>query len=84
MKLKGKVAIVTGAAMGIGRALAEGLASEGASIVIADVAGAETAAKEMQGKGYKTLGVKVDVSAEKETQAMVAEAVKALGRSTSW
>lgn len=80
MKLKDQVAIVTGAAMGIGRAMAEGLASEGARIVIADVAGAETAAKEMQGKGYKAVGVKVDVSVEKDTQAMVAEAVKAFGR----
>ncbi|MBP1717541.1 MAG: family oxidoreductase [Deltaproteobacteria bacterium] len=67
MKLKDQVAIVTGAAMGIGRAMAEGLASEGARIVIADVAGAETAAKEMQGKGYKAVGVKVDVSFEKIT-----------------
>lgn len=80
MKLKDKVAIVTGGAMGIGRAMAEGLASEGASIVIADVAGAEIAAKEMQGKGCKAIGVKVDVSVEKESQAMVAEAIKAFGR----
>lgn len=80
MKLKDKVAIVTGATMGIGRAMAEGLASEGASIVIADVAGAEAAAKEMQGKGYKAIGVKVDVSVEKDSQAMVAEAIKAFGR----
>ena len=36
MKLAGKTAIITGEAMGIGRALAEGLAAEGASIVIAD------------------------------------------------
>jgi len=80
MKLKDKVAIVTGATMGIGRAMAEGLASEGASIVIADVAGSEIAAKEMQGKGYKAIGVKVDVSVEKDSQAMVAEAIKTFGR----
>jgi len=77
MYLKEKVAIVTGGAMGIGRAMAEGLASEGANIVIADVAGAEEAAEEMSQKGSKTIGVKVDVSSEQDTQRMVEETIKA-------
>ncbi len=77
MYLKEKVAIVTGGAMGIGRTLAEGLASEGASIVIADVAGAEEAAKEMNKKGFKAIGVKVDVSSEHDTQIMAEEALRA-------
>ena len=53
MKLAGKTAIITGGAMGIGRALAEGLAAEGANIVIADRAGAEQAAAEMAKSGYR-------------------------------
>lgn len=80
MYLKGKVAIVTGGSMGIGRAMAEGLASEGASIVIADLAGAEGAAREMNQKGYKAVGVKVDVSSEVDTKKMAEEALKAFSR----
>ncbi len=80
MYLKDKVAIVTGSAMGIGRAMAEGLASEGASIVIADVARADVAAKEMKDKGFKAIGVKVDVSSQQDTEKMAAEALKAFRR----
>lgn len=80
MYLKQKVAIVTGGAMGIGRAIAEGLASEGASLVIADVVGAHAAAKEMNQKGYKAIGVKVDVSSQQDTERMADEVVKALNR----
>jgi NAD(P)-dependent dehydrogenase (short-subunit alcohol dehydrogenase family) len=80
MYLKEKVAIVTGSAMGIGRAMAEGLASEGASIVIADVAKADVAAKEMKDKGFKAVGVKVDVSSQQDTEKMAAETLKAFHR----
>jgi len=80
MYLKDKVAIVTGSAMGIGRAMAEGLASEGASIVIADVASADVAAKEMKDKGFKAIGVKVDVSSQQDTEKMAAETLKAFHR----
>ena len=80
MYLKDKVAIVTGGAMGIGRAMAEGLASEGASLVIADVAEADAAAKEMNQKGFNAIGVKVDVSSEEDTEKMVDETIKAFRR----
>jgi NAD(P)-dependent dehydrogenase (short-subunit alcohol dehydrogenase family) len=80
MYLKDKVAIVTGSAMGIGRAMAEGLASEGASIVIADVARADVAANEMKDKGFKAIGVKVDVSSQQDTEKMAAETLKAFRR----
>jgi len=80
MFLKDKVAIVTGAAQGIGRAMAEGLASEGASIVIADIAKADLAAKEMREKNFKAIGIKVDVASEADTQKMAAETIKAFGR----
>jgi NAD(P)-dependent dehydrogenase (short-subunit alcohol dehydrogenase family) len=80
MKLKDKVAIVTGGVRGIGRAMAEGLAEEGASVVIVDMAKADLAAKEMIGKGFKTIGVKVDVSSEEDTARMAEEAVKSFGK----
>ena len=56
MRLAGRVAIVTGGAQGIGRAIAQRLHEEGASIVIADLQGHEEAAAELDG-----LGVRVDV-----------------------
>jgi len=80
MYLKQKVAIVTGGARGIGRAIAEGLASEGASLVIADVVGADVAAKEINQKGFNAIGVKVDVSLQQDTERMADEAVKAFKR----
>lgn len=80
MYLKEKVAIVTGGAMGIGRAMAEGLGSVGASLVIADVARADVAAKEMNQKGFNAIGVKVDVSSEEDTERMVDETIKAFKR----
>lgn len=80
MFLKDKVAIVTGSAQGIGRAMAEGLASEGASIVIADIAKADMAAMEMESKNFRAIGVRVDVSLEEDTQRMTAETIKTFGR----
>lgn len=77
MYLKGKIAIITGGARGIGRAIAEGVASEGVSVVIADVKGAEDAAKEMKQKGLEAIGVEVDVSSEQDTQRMAEETIKA-------
>jgi NAD(P)-dependent dehydrogenase (short-subunit alcohol dehydrogenase family) len=80
MYLKDKVAIVTGGAMGIGRAMAEGLASEGASIVIADIAKADEAAKEMQRKEFKAMGVKTDVALEEDTKRMAEQTIRTFGR----
>ena len=67
--LEGKVAIVTGGAQGIGRAIAEGLAAEGAQIVIADLRGAEEAAGAFQ----DGVGLTVDVASEADTEQMAAE-----------
>lgn len=80
MFLRDKVGIITGGARGIGRAIAEGLGSEGASLVIADVAGAEEAAEEMNQKGFNAIGVKVDVSSEQDTERMADETIKAFKR----
>jgi NAD(P)-dependent dehydrogenase (short-subunit alcohol dehydrogenase family) len=79
MKLAGKTAIVTGGAMGIGRAFADGLAAEGANIVIADQTGAEAAAAEMTEAGFTALGIACDVSSEEETRRMAAQSVESFG-----
>jgi NAD(P)-dependent dehydrogenase (short-subunit alcohol dehydrogenase family) len=78
-RLEGKVAIVTGAASGIGRATADRLASEGARVVVADLNGA--GAKEVAaGIGVdRAIGVEVDVSNEEQVRAMVDAAVSTFG-----
>ena len=76
MRLEGKVAIVTGGAQGIGRAIAEGLAAEGAQIVIADLKGAEEAASRYPGG----VGLTVDVASEADTARMAEETVARCGR----
>jgi NAD(P)-dependent dehydrogenase (short-subunit alcohol dehydrogenase family) len=73
--LQDKVAIVTGGAQGIGRAIAEGLAAEGARIVIADLKGAEQAAAAFEGG----VGLTVDVASEADTERMASETVEQCG-----
>jgi NAD(P)-dependent dehydrogenase (short-subunit alcohol dehydrogenase family) len=73
--LDGKVAIVTGGAQGIGRAIAEGLAAQGARIVIADLKGAEEAA----GAFEDGVGLTVDVASEGDTERMAAETAERCG-----
>jgi 3-hydroxybutyrate dehydrogenase len=81
MRLKDKVAVVTGAASGIGKDIARVFVREGAHVVIADLnqAGADAAAKELGG-GEKAMGVAMDVSSEAQVDAGMAKAVKAFGR----
>jgi NAD(P)-dependent dehydrogenase (short-subunit alcohol dehydrogenase family) len=74
--LEGKVAIVTGAAQGIGNAIARGLATEGARIVVADLDRAEQAAAEFA----DGVGVTVDVADEGQVARMVDEAAERCGR----
>ena len=73
-KLDDRVAIVTGAGQGIGKAIADKLAEEGATVVVADVQGAEAAAPE----GGR--GLEVDISKEDDVKRMVDETVGAYGK----
>jgi NAD(P)-dependent dehydrogenase (short-subunit alcohol dehydrogenase family) len=73
--MHGKVAIVTGAAQGIGRAIAEGLSAEGARIVVADVQGAEQAAASFP----DGVGVTADVANEDDVRRVVDEVVGRCG-----
>jgi NAD(P)-dependent dehydrogenase (short-subunit alcohol dehydrogenase family) len=80
-RLKGKVAIVTGAGSGIGKALATRLAKDGAAVVVADIKNFDTAAAHIaKASGARTLGLPVDVASEKDVERMAAETMKAFGR----
>jgi NAD(P)-dependent dehydrogenase (short-subunit alcohol dehydrogenase family) len=76
MKLADKVAVVTGGAQGIGRALATRLARDGATVVIADVRGAAEAAKSI---GAGARGVTADVTSEEDLAHLVVETRAAHG-----
>ena len=81
MRLSGKVAIVTGAGSGIGKALATRLAADGASVVVADVAKFDLAAAEIaKATAARTLGLQIDVSSEGDVARLATETVKAFGR----
>lgn len=79
MRLKDKVAIVTGAARGLGKGIAKKLAEEGAKVVIADMAGADETAKEICDEGGIASGFQVNVTDQAEVQALVKYAVDTYG-----
>ncbi|WP_277188853.1 3-hydroxybutyrate dehydrogenase [Caballeronia sp. BR00000012568055] len=80
-KLDGKVAVVTGAASGIGRAIALTLADAGAAVAIADLnqAGADAVAKEIADKGGRAIGIAMDVTSEEAVDQGIDRVVKELG-----
>ncbi|MBN1405754.1 MAG: 3-oxoacyl-[acyl-carrier-protein] reductase [Candidatus Omnitrophica bacterium] len=82
MQLKGKVAIVTGSAQGIGKAIALALAREGANIAVCDVneEGIAKARKEIETLGVKTIGLKVDVTASDQVENTVNKVLDNLGK----
>ena len=82
MKLTNKIAIITGAASGIGKAIAERFLSEGANVAIADLNldAANATAQELNAKGPgKTMGVKMDVTNESAVNTGVAAVVSTWG-----
>jgi len=81
ISFENKVALVTGAASGLGLATARAFAEAGACVVLADWNEQEvqTAAKEIAGKGHKTLAIRCDVSDDAQVEAMVKETVATFG-----
>jgi len=79
---RNKVALVTGAASGLGLATAKAFAEAGASVVLADWNGKEVqaAADDLANNGHKTLAVACDVSEDTQVEAMVQQTVAAFGR----
>ena len=83
MKLQNKVAIVTGAATGIGKAIAAAMAAEGASIVIDYVGGAtlaDAAVQSIRAEGAKILSVAADVSNPDHVSSLIQKTLDSFGR----
>jgi 3-oxoacyl-[acyl-carrier protein] reductase len=82
MELKGKVAIVTGAGQGLGKAIAFELAKAGADLVLADIREDTVAQvkKEIEATGGEALLIRMDVSQWKEAEAMVRKTLEKYGR----
>jgi 3-oxoacyl-[acyl-carrier protein] reductase len=79
MQLKDKVAIVTGAARGLGRAYAERLAAEGAAVLCADIRDPANVAAAIQAAGGRALALEVDVADAASCRAMADRAAEAFG-----
>lgn len=79
MRVKNKVAIVTGSAQGMGRAFALRLAKEGAKVTLCDILDCEPAAQEIAAAGGEALALKVDVTNEKDTVEMAKRTFKYFG-----
>jgi 3-oxoacyl-[acyl-carrier protein] reductase len=81
-KLKGKVAVVTGASKGIGAGIAKGLAAEGAAVVVnyaSSKDGADRVVAEITSQGGKAIAVQGDVSKAADVQRIFADTKKAFG-----
>jgi NAD(P)-dependent dehydrogenase (short-subunit alcohol dehydrogenase family) len=79
MRLKDKVAIITGAAQGIGASYAQGYAKEGAKIVIADIADGTAVVGEVEEAGGEAIFVKTDITIQDDCNAMAKAAMDRFG-----
>jgi len=83
LRLKKKVALVTGASKGIGAAIAKAFAAEGASVVVnyaSDKAGADVVAQDIASLGGRAIAIQGDVSQAEQAQGLVAAAIGSFGR----
>lgn len=82
MKLKGKVAVITGAGSGMGREMAKLFAAEGASVVAADLvpAGVEQVVADIQAAGGNAIAVIANVAKKEDVEAIIDKAVETYGR----
>jgi 3-oxoacyl-[acyl-carrier protein] reductase len=82
MELKGKVAIVTGAGQGLGKAITLELAKAGANIVLADIRKdtSEEVKREVEAMGREALAVQMDVSKREEAEGLVKKALERFGQ----
>src|SRR3989449_5872291 len=82
MGFENKVALVTGAASGMGLAAAQAFAAEGAAVALADVnvAAARAAAEQLVAAGHKAIAIRCDVADEAQVKAMVEQTVSTFGR----
>ena len=78
-ELKGKVAAVTGAASGLGRAMALAFADEGMNVALGDVGDASAVLAEIERKGVRALTMKLDVSRAQEVEAFAERIDRELG-----
>jgi 3-oxoacyl-[acyl-carrier protein] reductase len=81
MRLAGKIAVVTGAAQGIGRAVAIGMGREGARVIVADLQGekAQSVAREIQDNGAEALALEANVASEASVKRMGDEVRRRFG-----
>ena len=78
-RMSGKVAVVTGAAQGIGRTYAEALAANGARVVVTDIEDTSGAVSAIKAEGGEAIGMTTDVTSDASLQEMVSETEAAFG-----
>jgi NAD(P)-dependent dehydrogenase (short-subunit alcohol dehydrogenase family) len=79
-RLNDRVAVISGAARGLGKAYCLGMAREGANIVAVDIADASATRAEVEALGRQALSLKLDISSEADTLTMARQAIDAFGR----